>query len=129
MTKQLTAVVVGTGFIGPVHVEGLRRAGVHVAGIVGSSPDKSRQSAASLGLPRGYASLDEVLADPKLPETMKGRPRQTREKILAAMGSDEEVRERISHLREPLEEHIREHKLHPEISVLGEEILEKGLSR
>ena len=73
--------------------------------------------------------LDEVLADPKLPETMKGRPRQTREKILAAMGSDEEVRERISHLREPLEEHIREHKLHPEISVLGEEILEKGLSR
>ncbi len=63
MAKQLTAVVVGTGFIGPVHVEGLRRAGVHIAGIVGSSPAKSRQSAASLGLPRGYSSLDEVLAD------------------------------------------------------------------
>jgi len=63
MTKQLAAAVVGTGFIGPVHVEGLRRAGVHVAGIVGSSPEKSRRSAASLGLPRGYASLDEVLAD------------------------------------------------------------------
>ncbi len=28
--KPLSAVVVGTGFIGPVHVEGLRRAGVHV---------------------------------------------------------------------------------------------------
>jgi predicted dehydrogenase len=62
--KPLSAVVVGTGFIGPVHVEGLRRAGVHVAGIVGSSPDKSQLAAEQLGLPRGYATLDDVLADP-----------------------------------------------------------------
>ena len=41
MQHTHTAVVVGTGFIGPVHVEGLRRAGVHVAGIAGSSPDTS----------------------------------------------------------------------------------------
>lgn len=58
------AVVVGTGFIGPVHVEALRRAGVPVAGIVGSSPEKSRNAAARLGLPRGYESLTEALADP-----------------------------------------------------------------
>ncbi|MCY2997479.1 MAG: Gfo/Idh/MocA family oxidoreductase [Planctomycetota bacterium] len=62
--KRLSAVVVGTGFIGPVHVEGLRRAGVHVAGIVGSSPDKSQLAAEQLDLPRGYATLDDVLADP-----------------------------------------------------------------
>lgn len=58
-----TAAVVGTGFIGPVHVEALRRAGVHVAGILGSSPDKSRDAAQRLGLARGYRDLDEVLAD------------------------------------------------------------------
>ena len=57
------AVVVGTGFIGPVHVEGLRRAGVPVAGILGSSPDRSRAAAEELGLPCGYATLDEVLDD------------------------------------------------------------------
>lgn len=62
MTQQ-TAVVVGTGFIGPVHVEGLRRAGVQVAGIVGSTPSKSREAAQRLGLPRGYETLNEVLAD------------------------------------------------------------------
>jgi predicted dehydrogenase len=62
--KRLSAVVVGTGFIGPVHVEGLRRAGVHVAGIVGSSPEKSQLAAEQLGLPQGYATLDDVLADP-----------------------------------------------------------------
>ena len=58
-----TAVVVGTGFIGPVHVEALLRAGVRVAGIVGSTPEKSQTAAERLGLPRGYASLEEVLAD------------------------------------------------------------------
>ena len=41
-TKPLRILILGgTGFIGPVHVEGLRRAGIHVAGIVGSSPQKS----------------------------------------------------------------------------------------
>lgn len=57
------AAVVGTGFIGPVHVEGLRRAGVHVAGILGSSPDKSQAAAERLGIPRGYRDLAELLAD------------------------------------------------------------------
>ena len=55
--------VFGAGFIGPVHVEALRRAGVEVAGILGVSDDESRRAAASLGLPRAYGSLDEVLAD------------------------------------------------------------------
>jgi predicted dehydrogenase len=61
--KRLTAAVVGTGFIGPVHVEGLKRAGVHVAGILGSNAANSRAAAESLLLPRGYASLHDVLAD------------------------------------------------------------------
>jgi predicted dehydrogenase len=63
MSRPTTAVI-GTGFIGPVHVEALRRLGVPVAGILGSTPDKSQAAAARLGLPRGYESLDELLADP-----------------------------------------------------------------
>ena len=61
--SHLTAAVIGTGFIGPVHVEGLRRAGVSVAGILGSSTKKSRAAAAKLGLPIGYESLDHLLRD------------------------------------------------------------------
>ena len=57
------AAVVGTGFMGWVHVEALRRAGVEVAGILGSSPEKSRAEADRLGLPRAYESFDEVLSD------------------------------------------------------------------
>ncbi|MCO6459300.1 MAG: Gfo/Idh/MocA family oxidoreductase [Pirellulaceae bacterium] len=64
--RHFKAAVVGTGFIGPVHVEGLRRAGVEVGGIVGSSAQKSRQAAARLGLPAAYGTLDDVLADPQV---------------------------------------------------------------
>ncbi len=59
--KKLRAVVVGTGFIGPVHVEGLRRALVEVAGIVGSTPEKSRRAAEQLGLPDDIATFEDAL--------------------------------------------------------------------
>ncbi len=62
MTK-LKAAVIGTGFIGPAHVEGLLRAGVNVVGILGSSLEKSQRSAQALGLARAYATFDELLAD------------------------------------------------------------------
>lgn len=55
--------VVGTGFIGPVHVEALRRAGQSVVGILGSSRDKSVAAAKRLDIPRGYADLDDLLSD------------------------------------------------------------------
>jgi predicted dehydrogenase len=62
--KRIGAAVVGTGFIGPVHVEGLQRAGVAVTGILGSTPEKSRRSAEALGLATGYPDLAALLADP-----------------------------------------------------------------
>lgn len=61
---RLAGAVVGTGFIGPVHVEALRRLGREVTGVLGSSPEKSQAAARGLHLPRGYTSLDELLADP-----------------------------------------------------------------
>src|SRR5262249_1173073 len=62
--KDRAAALVGTGFIGPVHVEALRRLGVLVVGVLASSPGKSKAAAAALGVPRAYASLDELLSDP-----------------------------------------------------------------
>lgn len=63
MFPQIRAAVIGTGFIGPVHVEALRRCGVTVRGILGSSPEKSAQAAAALGLPVGYESIERLLSD------------------------------------------------------------------
>ena len=55
--------VIGSGFIGTVHVEALRRIGVRVTGVLGSSPDRAANAAVDLGLPRAYGSLGELLAD------------------------------------------------------------------
>ena len=63
---DVTAAVIGAGFIGPVHVEGLRRAGVRVKGIAGISPEEARKAAAALGLPHAYRDVDELLADPEV---------------------------------------------------------------
>ena len=37
---DIGAAVIGTGFIGTVHVEQLRRIGVHVRGVLGSTPER-----------------------------------------------------------------------------------------
>lgn len=65
MTRKLRAAVVGLGFIGPAHVESIRRLPVgEVVGVLGSSPEQSRARAANLGVARAYSSLAELLADP-----------------------------------------------------------------
>ena len=60
------AAVIGTGFIGTVHVEQLRRIGVRVHGVLGSSPQRGEERAKALGVDCAYPSLDAVLADPKV---------------------------------------------------------------
>jgi predicted dehydrogenase len=57
------AAVVGTGFIGPVHIEGLQRAGVTVRGVLGSSVSKSKEAAKCFGIERAYESFEELLRD------------------------------------------------------------------
>ena len=56
--------VAGTGFIGPVHVEAVRRLGHRVVGVLGSTPAKGRAAADALGVPAAYDSLAALLADP-----------------------------------------------------------------
>ena len=62
MAARLSAALVGTGFIAAVHVDALRRLGVEVLGVVGSSPDR----AAEAGLGNVYGSLGELLEDDRI---------------------------------------------------------------
>jgi predicted dehydrogenase len=55
--------IVGTGFMGPAHTEALRRLGINVAGILGSSAEKSQRASRELAIPKAYTSYDELLAD------------------------------------------------------------------
>jgi len=60
---EFNTVVIGAGFMGPVHTEALRRIGVNVAGILGIDINESMKAAKKLGLPKAYTSYEEVLAD------------------------------------------------------------------
>ena len=51
------AAVIGGGFIGPVHVEALRRIGVEVVGLLGSSPDRAAGSGPAAGDPAGLFAI------------------------------------------------------------------------
>lgn len=62
----IKAGVVGIGFIGVAHVEALRRLGVEVAGVVGSTPERARAKAESAGLPDVYDSVEALAADPDI---------------------------------------------------------------
>ena len=61
--RVFNVAIVGTGFMGPAHTEGLRRLGMNVAGILGSSNEKSSRAAQELGIPKAYGSYAELLAD------------------------------------------------------------------
>ena len=63
-TRRPHACIVGTGFIGPAHLEALRRIGIEVAGLVECDPETAAAKAAELGVKQGYPSLEAALADP-----------------------------------------------------------------
>jgi len=60
------AAVIGSGFIGTVHIEALRRIGVDVLGLLGSSTQRATASADRIGVAHAYADLDELLADDRV---------------------------------------------------------------
>jgi predicted dehydrogenase len=63
---SIGAAVIGTGFIGTVHVEALRRIGVQVNGVLGSTAERGAARAEALGVPMAYGSLDDLLADDRV---------------------------------------------------------------
>ncbi len=64
--KKLKIGVVGLGFIGPAHIEGIRRQGVEVHGIAEFNPEMAREKAKELNIPMAYSSYEEMLADPDI---------------------------------------------------------------
>lgn len=56
--------IVGVGFVGPHHVDAVRRLGyVDVVAVAASSEESARKKAQQLGAPRAYGSYQQLLAD------------------------------------------------------------------
>ncbi len=57
--------IIGTGFIGPAHVEAARRLGnVEFVAIAEANPQLAEEKAAALVIPRAYGNYQDLLADP-----------------------------------------------------------------
>jgi predicted dehydrogenase len=63
--NELKAGVIGTGFIGPVHLEALRRLGIPVVALC-DLPDRVRAAADRFGIPEAYGDYRELLRSPSV---------------------------------------------------------------
>ncbi len=95
MTKALSAInvaVVGTGFMGVAHTEALRRLGVNVVGVVGSTPERAQAKASAANLPNAFASFDAMLADPNVDAVHITSPNNAHhQQVLAALAAGKHV--------------------------------------
>ncbi len=65
--KKVTTAIIGTGFMGRVHIEGIRRLGhVDVVAVAGSSDASAKKFAAEMGVERSTGDYNTLLADPSI---------------------------------------------------------------
>ena len=93
---DIGAAVIGTGFIGTVHVEELRRIGVQVRGVLGSTPERGAARAAALGV---GARLSHARRAPRRPRRRR-RPRDVAEPPPRPPGTGDPRRRQARRLRE-----------------------------
>src|SRR4051794_15160758 len=60
--QRIKTAIVGTGFMGKVHAENVRRLGnVEIAAVVGSRPERAQQFADAFSIPIATSNLKDVL--------------------------------------------------------------------
>ncbi|MDX2268549.1 MAG: Gfo/Idh/MocA family oxidoreductase [Bryobacter sp.] len=73
--RRIRTAMLGTGFMGLVHTEAVRRLGfVEVATVAGSSPAKAKAFADQLHIPAAAESWEAVVADPSIDAVHIGTP-------------------------------------------------------
>jgi predicted dehydrogenase len=77
--------LVGAGFVGPHHVDAVRRLGyVDIVAVAGSNDDSGRQKAEALGARRGYGSYQALLDDPEVEVVHNATPNHLHYAVTAA---------------------------------------------
>src|SRR5215475_13357759 len=62
--RTIKAGIIGTGFIGPAHVEAARRAGfVEMLALCEANPELAKSKAEKMNIPRSYGKVEDFLAD------------------------------------------------------------------
>jgi len=78
--------LVGAGFVGPHHIDAVRRLGfVDVVAIAGSSEASARAKADALGVPRAYGSYEALIDDPGVHVVHNATPNYLHYRVNAAV--------------------------------------------
>ncbi|WML58047.1 Gfo/Idh/MocA family oxidoreductase [Neobacillus sp. PS2-9] len=65
--EKIKVGIIGTGFIGPTHIEAVRRLGfVEVIGLAESNQEAAEKKAAELGIPKAYGDYKDMLQDEEI---------------------------------------------------------------
>jgi predicted dehydrogenase len=65
-SSKIKVGIAGSGFIGPAHLEALRRNNVTVTGLSEATPELAQQKAAEMGIEKAYPSYEAMIADPEI---------------------------------------------------------------
>src|SRR6476619_3769093 len=83
--KRIGMGLVGAGFVGPHHVDAVRRLGfVDVIAVAGSSDESGQAKARALGLPKGYGSYLALLDDPDVQVVHNATPNYLHYEVTSA---------------------------------------------
>src|SRR6186713_534390 len=84
-TMRIGMGLVGAGFVGPHHIDAVRRLGyVDVVAIATSNDSSARQKADALGVPRAYSSFEALIADPEVQVVHNATPNYLHYRVNAA---------------------------------------------
>ena len=77
--------LVGAGFVGPHHVDAVRRLGyVDIVAVAGSSEESGRRKAEALGARRGYGSYHSLIDDPEVDVVHNATPNYLHYEVTSA---------------------------------------------
>lgn len=92
MTKKYQIGVIGVGFIGPAHMEGIRRQGFEVAALAEQSQETADEAAARLFVPKAYGDWKDLVKDPEIDVVHIASPNYLHyEQAKAALGAGKHV--------------------------------------
>jgi len=66
MDKKFKVGVIGVGFIGPAHMEAIRRQGFEVLALAEGNQELAEQAAERLMVPKAYGDWQDLVADPEI---------------------------------------------------------------
>lgn len=66
ITDEIKVGIAGTGFIGPAHLEALRRNNIKVIGLAEANLELARQKASELGIEKAYEDYNAMISDPEI---------------------------------------------------------------